>query len=294
MGIERQHYVSQGFLKGFKALGAESDKFIWVYEKLNGRCPRRVSIKSIAWESYYYAQETEAGETDTDTLEKKFAETVDNISPKIIRSIEATPGKPVDLKEEDLGALAFFIGISLTRVPSFREGIRDCFSKIAQITLNQVARKDPEILEGIRKYGVKAEAKQWVSLEPMVQIAQQIGQSILEKNWQFFVPPTEHSLITSDNPVIFSVSKEYGQVMAGPAHPFAEIVVNLRSDLALVVTPRKCATDFPVFQMTTQDAKKFNRGIARAARRFVFANHHSDGLERLVKKHIGMEQAIVV
>ncbi len=73
MAIERHHYVPQGFLKGFRALGKESDKFIWVYEKLPDRRPRCVSVKSIAWESFYYEQETETGECDSDTLERAFS-----------------------------------------------------------------------------------------------------------------------------------------------------------------------------------------------------------------------------
>lgn len=294
MDIKRHHYVSQGFLKGFRVKKTDSNKLIWVYEKIKDHKPRRVSTKSIAWEPFYYAQESETGETDTSTLETKFAETIDNSAPTVIQSIKARPGDTVSLREEDRSTLSFFIGISLTRVPSFRKGMQDFFSKLAQIGLNNVSRSDPEIANGIEKYGVKAEAKQWVSLEPMIHIAEQVGLSALKKNWQFFVPPAGTSLITSDNPVIFSVAKEYGQLMAGPAHPVAEIVVNLRSDLALVCTPRRARRDCSVFQMTSQDAKKFNRGIAKAARRFVFADHYSDGLERLVKKYIGMEQRIVV
>jgi hypothetical protein len=294
MAIERHHYVPQGFLRGFCTENADSGKFIWVYEKIEGRAPRRVSVKSVAWKSFFYAQETETGETDTETLEKKFAESVDNVAPRIIRSIVATPDNKMQISEEDRGALAFFIGISLTRVPSFRDGMRDFFTKVAQTALNHLGRKDAYVAEGIKKYGVKAEAKEWVSLEPMIQIADQVAQSILAKNWQFFVPPPEVPLITSDNPVFFSISKEFDHLMAGPAHPLAEVVVNLRKDLALVCTPRGQKGLSSVYKMSSQDAKKFNRGVAMAACRFVFADHLSESLDRLVKKNIGKEQKIVI
>ena len=84
MSIKRQHYVPQGFLKGFNAKKEDSDKFIWVYEKLPNRRPRCVSIKAIAWEPYYYNQESESGKNDDDSLEKNFAQIVDNELPKII------------------------------------------------------------------------------------------------------------------------------------------------------------------------------------------------------------------
>ncbi|MBT3879462.1 MAG: DUF4238 domain-containing protein [Candidatus Scalindua sp.] len=294
MAIERHHYVPQGFLKGFRALGKESDKFIWVYEKLPDRRPRCVSVKSIAWESFYYEQETETGECDSDTLERAFAETIDNKVPQIIRSIDAKAGGGVELTEDDQGALAFFLGISLTRVPSFRKGTRDFYTKIAQMTLDQVARNDPSIAEVIEEYGFKAEAKTWVSLKPMIQVAQAIAHSSLKKNWQFFVPPNGFALISSDNPVHFSVPREFGSIMAGPGHPLAELVINLRSNLALVCTSRRYGEKFPVIQMSKREAKKFNRGTARAAGRFIFANQLSDGIEKLTKKYAGEKQAIVI
>lgn len=292
MTIERHHYVPQGFLKGFRALDKESDKFIWVYEKLPNRRPRCVSVKSIAWQSYYYEQETESGDRDCDTLEKVFAETLDNSVPKIIRGLDSKAGKSIQLSEENQGILAFFLGISMTRVPNFREGTKELFTKIAQMALEQAAVNDPDITEAMNKFGLKVEAKEWASLAPMIQAAQGIAHSTLEKNWQFFVPPEGFSLITSDNPVHFSVSREFGQIMAGPAHPLAELVVNLRSDLALVCTPKNNGHKFPVIQMTKQEAKKFNTGIARAAGRFVFANQYLEGLEKLTKKHMGTKQAI--
>lgn len=294
MGIERHHYVPQGFLKGFTSVDENSDKFIWVYEKEDNRRPRRVSIKSVAWESYYYDQETESGARDTDTFEKALASSIDNFAPAIIRSIEATPGRTVNLSEEDRGIVAFFLGLSLTRVPSFREPIRQYYTKMAQWMLDESARTDSEIARGLNKYGVWADAKSWVSLQPMVQVAKVIGQSALQKKWQFFVPPEGFSLITSDNPVVFDVSREYGTIPAGPAHPLAELVMNLRKDLALVCTPRQGGEQLCVFQMGKEERKKFNRGMARAARRFVFSDIRSEGVGRLVKKYCGSQQTIII
>ena len=162
------------------------------------------------------------------------------------------------------------------------------------MTLNHLADKDQQVADLIEKYDIKAEAKEWVSLEPMLLCAQQIAHSALQKNWQFFKAPDDISLITSDNPVHFSISKEYGISDYGPAHPMAELIINLRRDLALVVTPKNSESKNIVFRMTKQEAKKFNRGVAKAARRFVFADHYSDGLEKLTKKYSDQKLAIVV
>lgn len=267
---------------------------IWVYEKLPNRRPRCVSIKSIAWKPYYYAQETATGASDTDSLEKVFAETIDNKIPLIIRSINVKAGGAIDISEEDQGNLAFFLGLSFTRVPNFREGVNEIYSNIAQMVLDQKATRDPKLRDFVEKYGVKAKAKSWVSLKPMIQAAKDIANSALKKNWQFFVPPDGFSLISSDNPVHFSISDEFGSIMAGPGHPFAELVINLRSDLALVCTPKNYGKQFPVIQLNKQEAKRFNRGTARASERFVFANHYSEGIEKLTKKYAGEKQAIKI
>jgi len=224
MAIERQHYIPQGFLRGFTVPDETSDKFIWVYEKLECRKPRRVSIKSIAWEPYYYEQESESGEKDLDTLEKGLARTIDNVAPEIIRSIVARPGRNANLSAKDKGTLAFFLGLLMTRVPSFREPIKDLHSRIAQQALEQLLENDQDVPQPIREGGIQAEAKSWVSLRPMIQMGKVIGESALRKYWQFYVPPKDFSLITSDNPVTFHVSREYGPILAGPA-PIACVMI---------------------------------------------------------------------
>jgi hypothetical protein len=113
-------------------------------------------------------------------------------------------GRPVAISPEDKGALAFFIGLSMTRVPSFRDGINAMYSQLAQIGLSHQIDSDPELREFAEKHGLKAEAKPWVSLRPMVEMAQSISASALTNHWQFFIPPPEVPLVTSDNPVVFS------------------------------------------------------------------------------------------
>ncbi len=289
----RQHYVPQGFLRGFAAPDEQSENLIWVYEKPAGRRPRKVSIRSIAWEPAYYAQEKADGGPDLDTLEKAFATNIDQPVAELIRRLRPHPGKLVEFSEEEKGLLAFFIAISLTRVPSFREPMRALHSQIAQISLDRLAEQDPKIREGIEKWGVTAEAKDWVSLTPMVTIAQQVAQSLLQKNWQFSVPGHDLLLVTSDNPALISTGLQPNPFM-GPAHPGTEIVMNLRSDLSLVCTPKRGYPTGMVFLQSREDTKKFNRGIVRAARRFVFASFHSTDMDKLVKKYASEHQTIKV
>jgi hypothetical protein len=288
----RHHFVPQGFLRGFAAEDASSRNFVWVYDKSAGRVPRRKSVRSVAWAPAYYAQEREDGSEDLGTLEAGLATTIDNRVPVILQAIEAKAGQTISLSEDDKGALAFFVGLSLTRVPSFRDGMNDLHTRVAQIALSHVADKDEKLAAVLEKCGVRAEAKPWVSLRPMVQLAEAVAQSALQKQWQFFVPPASVPLVTSDNPVVFA-GKAAGLTELGPAHPGAELVMNVRKDLALVCTPKQHG-DMRVFQLSPVEARKFNRGIVRAARQRVFADHLSAELDRFVKKYSGEEQRIVV
>lgn len=292
MTATRHHFVPQGYLRGFATDNDASTSFVWVYDKNPGRAPRKKSVRSIAWAPAYYAQEHPDGTADLDTIETKLAQTIDNEIPQLLRRIILRVGHTVAMSSEDKGALAFFLGLSMTRVPSFRDGIDAMHTKIAQIGLSYLADKDPRLSALVKNCGVKADAKPWVSLRPMIEMAQSIAASALEKNWQFFVPPPGVPLVTSDNPVIFSGGTA-GLDQLGPAHPQAELVMNLRKDLALVCTPKRGYPTMQAFGLSPTNARKFNRGIVRAAHQRIFADHHSATLDSFVKKYSGEEQRIV-
>lgn len=293
MSATRHHFVPQGYLRGFATTDDDSSSFVWVYDKNPGRVPRKKSVRSIAWAPAYYAQEKPDGSPDLDSVETTLAQTIDNEIPQLLRRIVLRVGHSVAMTEEDKGALALFVGLSLTRVPSFRDGINAMYSKIAQIGLSYEIDKDPKLATLAENYGIRAEAKSWVSLRPMIEMAQVIAASALKKNWQFFVPPVGVPLITSDNPVIFSGGAA-GLTQFGPAHPQAELVMNLRKDLALVFTPKRGYPNMQAFQLSPTDSRKFNRGIVQAARQRIFADHHSKELDSFVKKYSGSEQRIIV
>lgn len=293
MSAMRHHFVPQGYLRGFSASDDASSNFIWVYDKRAGRAPSKKSVRSIAWAPAYYAQENPDGTEDLHTIETNLAQTIDNEIPQLLARINPKVGRSVALSPQDKGALAFFLGLSMTRVPSFRDGINAMYSQVAQIGLSHQMDEDPELSAFAEEHGLKAEAKPWVSLRPMVEMAQAIASSALANHWQFFIPPLGVSLVTSDNPVLFSGGAA-GLSQLGPAHPQAELVMNLRKDLALVSTPKRGFPSMQVFDLRPSEARKFNRGIVRAARHRVFADHKSEVLDAFVKKYAGDEQRIVV
>ncbi|MCE1203091.1 MAG: DUF4238 domain-containing protein [Holophagaceae bacterium] len=293
MNASRHHFVPQGYLRGFAIAEDSSGSFIWVYDKTADRAPRKKSVKSIAWAPAYYAQEHIDGSPDLDTIENALAKSIDNEIPIILRRMAPEVGVPMTIPAEDRGKLAYFIGLSMTRVPSFRDGINALHTRVGEISLSLMQDHDPKLRDIASKYGITFEAKPWVSLHPMFEMAKAIASAALQKNWQFYIPPPEVPFVTSDNPVVFSGAAA-GLKTIGPAHPQSELLLHLRKDLALVCTPLTGHPDLQVFQLRPFDARKFNRGIVRAARRRVFADHKSDTFDEFVKKYAGQEQKLIV
>lgn len=293
MNATRHHFVPQGYLRGFLTPDSSSRSLVWVYDKRPERKPKKKSIRSIAWAPAYYAQERDDGSTDLDTLEHLLGRTIDNDAPDIIRGLSPRVGRNTKLSDEEQATLALFVGLSLTRVPSYRDGINDLYSKVAQHTFRMVAPRVPNKPEDLNLDDIEAIAKPWVSLKPMIDSAQAIADSALTKSWQFFIASQDVAFVTSDNPVVFS-GAAVGVAQLGPAHPSAELLMNLRSDLALVCTPKRAYQDKNTFQLSPSETRKFNRSVVRAARHRVFANHLSAKLDEFVKKYSGEEQRLVV
>jgi hypothetical protein len=276
----RHHYVPQGYLRGFSC-AERGRQFVWVYDKRPGRLPRCKSVKSVAWAPAYYSQERDDGSLDTDTLEKNLAKSIDSKAAELLADLNHEAPE-LTISEEQRGLLAFFIALSLTRVPSFRDGLRNLYTQIAQYTAELVG---PELWSGPGPMPpVKAEAKEWVTLEHMIEGAQQIANSLVAKNWQFFRAPDNTPFITSDNPAVFNGM--------APAHPDCEVIMALTKHLAIVCTPRSTGVLYPVFDAPRQQVKSMNTTIAKAARTRFFASENSAGLERLAKKYSQCEQKI--
>lgn len=305
---KRQHYVAQCYLRGFTTEKRETDKFIWVYEKISGRDPRLRSVKSVAYEEFYYAQEDEDGNFIPDLLEKSFKDVEDAI-PQIIDKIENSRTEDkCNLTGEEAGALAFFVALSFHRVPSFRDSVKELYEWGAGQVANHVIRdmrtknEIPDKIEAlIDEEKIRLEVKDWVSLQPMAKMAGEMAQVLLRKPRQHLVAHESTSFMTSDNPVTFMPVVEDSQMahLIGPMHPLSEIRMPLNRNVAVIYTPlpKDSFKDREKFhsvytQLTKQQTKSFNKSTTHAAKRFVFSDKHSKSIIRLVKNSIGTEQRL--
>lgn len=286
MPVKRQHYVPKFLLKGFSILEEQTNKFLWVYDKTPDRRPNKVSIKNYCCRDFYYSYVDDDGNENLDGLEKQLAETIDNETPRLINQLNPAGKRSFEISDADKELLSTFIGFQLSRVPAFRDGIKRFYEQVVGRSFDLLVEAGeieiPKELPNGRD-DISVNVEEWKSLEAMMTVAKVLSESVFSKNWQFFVPPTDNLLVTSDNPVYFSSSHP----MLGIAHPHSEVVLHLRKDLALVCTYKHSSTSYPIFQMMKQEAKKFNRGVVRNAQRFVFGSERLDGIDRLTKKYYG-------
>ena len=288
MAKTRHHFVPQGYLRGFAAKDDDSDSMIWVYRKNKHSVSKKQSTKSVAFRDKFYAQENQDGEEDTDTLEDAFAREIDSKLPAIVKLLEEkyVPRKRVLLDEDTLGELAFIIGLSFTRVPAFRDSVRQLYQQVLDHTFELVKMNEPEMKVACEKYGIKAETKEWASLVHMFEAAQQIAMTLLEKQWFIQGSIKGTRFITSDNPVVFKG--------VAPANPSSEVLFNLSKRISLVCSPTRDRKDPMCVELKAAEVRAHNGLVAWAAKDMVFSSFKSDALDRLVKKHIGSAQEVRV
>ena len=304
MPVKNSHTVTKSYLKGFTVKRKNTDKLIWVYDKSTGNKPELKSIKKYPTEKFYYTQEDEKGKLENDSMEIGLGK-IESLVIPIIRKIRGKSGQKVNISKDEYASLAFHIGISMTRVQSVREPLKCIRKKIATKIFEQLKDSGelPPPPDELKNHldNISIDVKNWVTLEPMIKMGSQICKSLLKKYWEFFLPAPNMSFVTSDNPVIFIADKKYGNALIGPAHPLSEIGIPLRRDLALVCSPLENVPEGDrdkghgmIFQFNEKDTNRFNLDIARAARKYVFADHRSDELAKLVFELKGTEQTILL
>ena len=246
-----------------------------------------------------------------ESMENAFQE-IEDKAPRIIKKIEVfATGKKIPLKDEEREILSFFTAIQLFRVPNFRHGVEEMHRKIVEISLSQMVENDkkkgelpPEVEKFYARGDIKVEIEPFVSLEHMVNLAQEGANRLLNRVWHFAAPGDGIKFVTSDNPVYFQAPEEYRahtKYGIGPLHPYAELTIPLKKNLLLIICPAiKYKPDqFELMNCTTvlldrADTKNINKRTTMAAERFVYASEWSEGLARMVAKYKGTSQKLRV
>lgn len=294
-----QHFIPQGYLRKFTIENEKS--LIWEYDKENGLISERpVSVRKVCFRNYYYYQRNNKGEIDHVSLEDAFSK-IENTGIQIIEKLktENLPSRLI-INEEEHGQLAFFIALVLTRNPGVRDGINQFHGSFAHQTLHGLYNsgslpEPPTIIKDLlEQKGIDNVMKLTifpeVSLGPMIEIARAIALEMLKKIWVFYIPADNKTFITSDNPVSFRMAEGYPNGPVGPSHPYAEITIPLRKDLALITTPsvgvskdKAKELQYACFRADEQGTSAINKRTAASALQHVYSSQKSDELLDLVK-----------
>lgn len=311
MAKDNQHFIPQGYLRGFTIHGEKS--LIWEYDKNTGHISKAPkSIREICNRDKYYAQKNEDGSLDKESIENSFHE-IENLAPRIIRKIKTLKtGSKVQLSDEEIGILSFFVSLLLARVPNFRDGVEDLHKNIAELTFDQIIEQQkkegvlPASIEILYEQGdIDISVEPFVSLRPMVEFALKGSEMLLEKIWHFAIPAKGFSFVTSDNPVNFQLPEKFrlkgNNTTIGPFHPLSELSLPLRKDLLLICTP---SVEYSVKQIKTlnltsvvldkNDTKNMNKRATLSAARYVYYPEKSEALARMVGKFKGTKQHFAI
>ncbi len=290
MGDEKknQHFVPRSFLKGF-AIDSE-DSLIWGYDKKYSKCTGKRSINQICSFDYYYEQLRPDG-SKTQMLEDGF-QTIETPAIEIIRNLSES----LKLSSDDGGCLAFYIGLLLTRGPSFRDGIHELHKHAAEIILQKEYEsgrlsEPPAIL---KKHIVnnditsviKAKILPHVSLSYLLNSANAIGDSLCKKKWDIYFIENNDFFVTSDTPVIFGSIDPKANMAVGPANPESLVLCPLTKKILVAVRPYCMSgrNNFGFMPVKDGMVEKLNEFMCFNAQRFVYAASQSQELLNYIRK----------
>jgi hypothetical protein len=293
MGDEKknQHFVPRSFLRGF-AIDSE-DNLIWGYDKKYSKCTGKRSINKICSLDYYYEQLKPDG-SKTQMLEDGF-QTIETPAIEIIRNLSTSQKLSLD----DKSCLAFYIGLLLTRGPSFRDGVHEIHKHSAEIMLQKEYESGrlPEPPEILKKHivnnditsVVKTVILPHVSLQYMFDSANSIGQSLCNKKWDIYYIKNSEFFVTSDTPVIFEPINPKINQAVGPANIESLVLCPITKKMLIVARPyyKSDCSGFEFMPVKDGMVGKLNEFMCLNAQRFVYASEQSQELLGHIRKAKG-------
>ncbi len=293
MGDEKknQHFVPISFLKGF-AIDSEAS-FVWGYDKKYGKCTGKRSISRICSLDYYYEQPLPDG-MKSQVVEDAF-QAIETRSIDIIRNLSTSR----TLSPQDKGRLSLYIGLLLTRGPSFRDGIHESYRHATEIMAQRAYKsgrlpEPPEVLKRLIVNDditsvIKTEILPHVSLQPMRQLAIDIGKSLCNKKWDIYYIDGSDCFVTSDTPVMFGALERTENRAVGPAHPESLVLCPMTKKVLVAARPYcrsdSCPSEF--MPVKAGMVEKINELMCFNAQRFVYASQQSPELLGYVRKTKG-------
>ena len=120
-----QHFVPKCYLKGFARDGT-----IQVLDVMARRVAKPRSYTSVCYKTFFYAAETGAQDEISQALEEVFGQIEDQFSNALPAIIERA--RAIDLTNDDLARLAYFMSVQWLRTASFRDRVKKIQADLAK------------------------------------------------------------------------------------------------------------------------------------------------------------------
>ncbi len=265
MRSKQHHYVPEFYLKSFAIqTGGNNEGNLWRFER-GANLPIPIPPRRAAVEMDYNTVVLATGEK-TDAFEK-FLSSIETGVSSILPNAICTEARALDQMERE--KLAFFIVISMLRVPESRKRINKLRADMAEMLMQTAARvpgrfeslmeqieartgKKPEatpqqVREYIlgRKYKIKVPSI--VSLDMMFREAKELWPVVFHMEWNVLTVESDDLFLTSDNPVVYR--NPHARGFWGGA--FMDVGV----ELTFPISPRRCL-------VATHDAQLRQKAIA--------------------------------
>jgi hypothetical protein len=264
MRFEKQHYLSQFYLKGFgKRNSNPKSEAIqnWVYF-INEKKVKLKEPKNIAYKSHMYSK-IKGNKKYDHTLEKYFGDIENAVAPLFIKISDQvkkwnTTNSTFNFEQKDKILLILFVFWSMKKTPAIKEKI-----------VHEIHRKIKDDI-GVNYLLYSSEISEFVNKSYVDSIPNLDGNNDLEmfnillnKNIYFITSSSGTSFLTSDNPVVvFNPTGTNGII-----HERSEIYFALNHEILLML--HESGSTVRIFSLPDEEQKEVNKLIAKNANELI-------------------------
>lgn len=198
MPSKKHHYVPTTYLKGF----CNDDGKLFVRRKDDPGKLLHVTPNNIGYRTHYHSQPIPGGGMDHDRLETALSATETNW-PSLVATLRTR-----DPSVADLEYLLGFVGLQRARVPATRDAIEASLASTADVASKRVLKEtehtllSPEVREVLEE-GFDIAINPHASIHAMLGLLPGLGQFFDTLGYELVRNSTNHSYLTSDNPVVW-------------------------------------------------------------------------------------------
>ncbi len=297
-----QHFVPKCYLKQFVREGQ-----IQVFDVRAKQIRKARSYTSVCYERFFYAAETGVQDEISQAFEEVFGQIENLIAEALPGIIERAVA--LQLTNDDLDALAYFMSVQWLRTPFFRERLKKKQSEVMKWMLKQQAnfpgfqdnihstaegrKKSDEPMEEVKQfiqsgeYNIRFDNSQHLNLIGEDQV-NGFHNLLLAKKWRVILSEEPYRFITSDNPVAEWIPPPtgiFGATFTDRGHHLAltpGILIETRRPDSM--NPEQQPVDHLSYHTANgKGVLMFNKVLANHAHQFAYA-HQTDELEQLLKE----------